>query len=225
MLLPHQKYDHTHHAPPRTRHTGIEWYVWHFWSFSSCIGVKLKWYWSATQLTAGGAAFPPLFGLCSFSLSFWVVRLSRPPTVVWCCLCWGPSRWPAPILKTIKIMSISCRLHLHHATGSQPPEHEPCAHDAAAACSRISRTTCLRPNVLTGHKVHRHDKRHYTPSVEPQRIPSQPDSCDNQINSPHANDVLVTQSSSSGGGVRQQLFLSVRSLCSLIRSWFVLMLP
>ena len=38
-----------------------------------------------------------------------------------------------------------------HATGSRPPEHEPCAQDAAAACS--VETTRLRPNVVKGLRV------------------------------------------------------------------------
>ena len=43
--------------------------------------------------------------------------------------------------------------------GSQAPEHVPCAHDAAAAGSRMPRTACVRPSVPTGHKVSRQDRK------------------------------------------------------------------
>ena len=61
-----------------------------------------------------------------------------------------------------------------HATGSRPPEHEACAHDAAATCSRMPRTTCLRFNIPTGQKISMDPAERKTLQVEPQATPQEP---------------------------------------------------
>ena len=81
-----------------------------------------------------------------------------------------------------------CRLLVNcictHATGSHPPEHETCMTRRPPAAECRDETTCLRPNVPTGHKVSpdptRQKARH---SV--QRIP-QPTSADHSkhLNTP-----------------------------------------
>ena len=69
-----------------------------------------------------------------------------------------------------------------HATASRHPEHETCAHNDEAACGRLPRTTCLRANVLTHHKVSlRPDTTESkTLQVELQRTPQPAETCDTQ---------------------------------------------
>ena len=89
----------------------------------------------------------------------------------------------------------------------------------------------------------RHDRKQDTPSgITANTTTTQKETCDSQTNSPHANDVLVTQSNatpgtwfiggalifmwdkkisfSNGGGLHQQLFLGVRLFCSLFSGMY-----
>ena len=70
-----------------------------------------------------------------------------------------------------------------HATGSRPPQHETCAHDAAAACGRMPLPAPQLIDGATTYPPTRHDRKQDTPSgtaANTSTDVSQPETCDEQ---------------------------------------------